>query len=421
MKQSVNKTTLKNGVRILTKNMPHARSVSMGVWVNVGARDESVEENGLSHLIEHMIFKGTKKRTAFQIAKQFDALGCNTNAFTGYENTCYHARVMDSHLKTVVDILSDIFLNSVFDEKELEKERPVIFQEIGMVEDSPEEYVHVLSNTAYWGDNPLGRSVLGTKENILGFTADDIKNFFKRFYQPARIIISIAGNLSHDKTVDLIGPNFEAVKPGNSFPERITPFAHSAINLNHRDSEQVHICLGTKGISITDPRRFAFSILNAVFGGNMSSRLFQSLREQRGLAYSVYSFMSSYIDTGMAGAYAGVDPGKAQESIELILKEMNQLKEVRIDKSELSDAKEYIKGNLFLASESIDNQMVRLAQSEINFNKHIPLKTVAERVERVTADDVLELTKVLFQPEHMSLTLLGPTADKDSFEDILSF
>ena len=421
MKPSVNKTTLKNGVRILTKKMPHARSVSMGVWVNVGARDESAKENGLSHLIEHMIFKGTKKRTAFQIAKQFDALGCNTNAFTGYENTCYHARVMDSHLKTVVDILSDIFLNSVFDEKELEKERAVIFQEVGMVEDSPEEYVHVLSNTAFWDDNPLGRSILGTKENILRFTTNDIKKFFKRFYQPNRIIISIAGNLSHDETVDLIGSNFESVKPGNSFPARITPSAHSAINLHHRDSEQLHICLGTKGISITDPARFAFSILNTVFGGNMSSRLFQNLREQRGLAYSVYSFMSSYIDTGMAGTYTGVNPEKAKESIELILKEMNQLKEARIDKSELRDAKEYIKGNLFLASESIDNQMVRLAQSEINFNKHIPLETVVEKIERVTADDVLELTKVLFQPEHMSLTLLGPTAEKDSFEDILSF
>ncbi|MCP4366927.1 MAG: insulinase family protein, partial [Deltaproteobacteria bacterium] len=259
------------------------------------------------------------------------------------------------------------------------------------------------------------------KENILGFTADDIKKFFKHFYQPDRIIISFAGNLSHDQTVDLIGPNFESVKPGNSFPERITPFEHSAVNLKHRDSEQVHICLGTKGISIGDPRRFAFAILNTVLGGNMSSRLFQNLREQRGLAYSVYSFTSSYVDTGMTGAYAGVDPEKAHESIELILKEMNQLKEVRIDKSELKDAKEYIKGNLFLASESIDNQMVRLAQSEINFKKHIPLEKVVEKVERVTADDVLELTKALFQPEHISLNLLGPTANKESFKDILSF
>ena len=421
MKKTVNKTTLKNGVRILTKKMPHARSVSMGVWVNVGARDESEKENGLSHLIEHMIFKGTKKRTALQIAKQFDSLGCNTNAFTGYENTCYHARVMDSHIKTVVDILSDIFLNSVFDDKELEKERLVILQEIGMVEDGPEEYVHVLSNTAFWGDNPLGRSVLGTKENILGFTVGDIKNFFKRFYQPDRIIISIAGNLSHDRIIDLIGPYFESIKPGNSFPERITPFAHSTVNLNHREAEQVHICLGTNGISITDPRRFAFSILNTVLGGNMSSRLFQNLREQRGLAYSVYSFMSSYVDTGMAGAYAGVNPGKANESIKLILKEINQLKEVRIDKSELKDAKQYIKGNLLLSSESIDNQMVRLAQSEINFNRHIPIENVVKEVERATADDVLELTRELFQPEHMSLTILGPTVDKESFEDILSF
>ncbi len=420
MKKTVNKTTLKNGVRILTKKIPHVRSVSMGVWVNVGARDESPEENGLSHLIEHMIFKGTRKRTAFQIAKEFDALGCQTNAFTGYENTCYYAKVVDTHVETVVDILSDVFLNSVFDEKEVEKERPVIFQEIGMVEDNPEEYVHVLSGKAFWGNNPLGRPVLGTRENILGFKAKDIKKYFKRFYQPERIIISIAGNLSHDRSVDLIGTYFESIKPGNSFPERITPSRQSSIDLHNRDSEQAHICLGTNGISITDSRRFAFSILNTVFGGNMSSRLFQKIRENRGLAYSVYSFISSYADTGMFGAYVGVNPSKANEATKLILYEMNRLKKVGIDKSELKDAKEYIKGNLLLASESIDNQMVRLAQSEINFNKHIPLQRVVDKIEAVTADDVIDLAKALFQTDQLSFTMLGPVKDKKPFEDMLN-
>jgi len=420
MKKTVNKTTLKNGVRILTKKMPHVRSVSMGVWVNVGARDESPKENGLSHLIEHMIFKGTRKRTAFQIAKEFDALGCQTNAFTGYENTCYHAKVVDTHVETVVDILSDIFLSSVFSEKEVEKERPVIFQEIGMVEDNPEEYVHVLSGRAFWGNNPLGRPVLGTRENILGFKAKDIKKYFRHFYQPERIIISIAGNLSHDRSVDLIGPHFESIKPGNSFPERITPSRYYSVDLHNRDSEQAHICLGANGISITDARRFAFSILNTVFGGNMSSRLFQKIRENRGLAYSVYSFISSYADTGMFGAYVGVDPGKAHEATKLILYEMNRLKKVGIDKPELKDAKEYIKGNLLLASESIDNQMVRLAQSEINFNKHIPLQRVVDKIEAVTADDVIDLAKALFQTDKLSFTMLGPVKDKKPFEDILN-
>jgi len=212
--QMVNKTVLDNGVRILTKRMPHIRSVSMGVWVNVGARDEMQAENGLSHFIEHMIFKGTKRRTAFQIAKEFDAIGGQTNAFTAMENTCYHAKVMETHLETMVDILSDIFLNSEFNANEVEKERPVIFQEIGMVEDNPEEYIHLLAGKSYWGDDPLGRSILGTRENIIGFNTESINFFFHRFYQPERIVISAAGNIEHEKFIDIVGSAFEAIYSG---------------------------------------------------------------------------------------------------------------------------------------------------------------------------------------------------------------
>ncbi|MGD2151383.1 MAG: pitrilysin family protein, partial [Desulfobacterales bacterium] len=308
MEHDVNKTTLKNGIRIVSKKMPHIHSVSMGVWVNVGARDELSSENGLSHFIEHMIFKGTEKRTAFQIAKEFDSIGGQTNAFTSAENTCYHAKVLDTHLETMVDILSDIFLNSVFDEKEIENERAVIFQEIGMVEDSPDEYIHVLSGRNFWGDNSLGRSVLGTRENVADFNSHTIKRFFHKLYQPERIVISAAGNLEHNRLVDLIGPVFESIHPGNSFPERFTPQGRCKVNLHQRNLEQVHICLGTKGVSITDPRRYAYSLMNTIFGGNMSSRLFQEIREKRGLAYSVYSFISSYVDTGVFGASAAVNP-----------------------------------------------------------------------------------------------------------------
>ena len=417
---AVHKTVLENGVRILTRSMPHAHSVSMGVWVNVGARDERASDNGLSHLIEHMIFKGTRKRTAFQIAKEFDAIGGHTNAFTSYENTCYHARVMDTQLSTMVDILTDIFLNSVFDETEVEKERPVIFQEIGMVEDNPEEYVHILSGRAYWGENPLGRSILGTRENIMGFNSDLIKGFFDKFYQPSRIVISAAGNITHPQILDLVGPAFSSIKPGGpEFARRVTPEGCPKITLHPRELEQVHICIGTRGIAITDPRRYAFSLLNTIFGGNMSSRLFQTIREHRGLAYSVYSFISSYEDTGMFGAYVGVHPDNAREAAQLIASEMDRLKTETVAPSELEDAKNYTKGNLLLASESVDNQMVRLAQNEINFAGHIPLREVIDQVESTSAEDIIDLAATLFQDDHFALTTLGPLSDEQPFYDLL--
>jgi predicted Zn-dependent peptidase len=420
MEHTVNKTVLNNSIRIVSKKMPHVHSVSMGVWVNVGARDESSSESGLSHFIEHMIFKGTEKRTAFQIAKEFDAIGGQTNAFTSAENTCYHAKVIDTHLETMVDILSDIFLNSVFDEKEVENERAVILQEIAMVEDSPDEYIHVLSGSNFWGDNPLGRSVLGTRENIAGFNAHALKGFFHKFYQPERIVISAAGNLEHNRLVDLIGPVFESILPGNGFPERITPQGNSRVNLHQRTLEQVHICLGTQGISITDPRRYAYSLMNTILGGNMSSRLFQEIREKRGLAYSVYSFISSYVDTGIFGAYAGLNPKNARRATELILKEISRLKQTRVDPNELQDAKEHTKGSLMLASESNNNQMVRLAQNETHFGRFIPLEEIANNIESVTQDDILHLAESIFQKRPFALTLLGPVTHKNDFNDILT-
>ncbi len=420
MNQAVNKTILDNGVRILTKSMPHVHSVSMGVWVNVGARDETSTENGLSHFIEHMIFKGTKKRTAFQIAKEFDVIGGQTNAFTTMENTCYYAKIMETHLETMVDILFDIFLNSKFDVDEVEKERPVILQEIGMVEDSPEEYIHILSGKAYWGDNPLGRSILGTRENIIGFNSEGIKKFFHRFYQPNRIVISAAGNLEHKRFIDIVGSAFESIRPGDGFPDRITPSGRSTINLHAKKLEQAHVCIGTKGLSIIDSRRYVFSLFNTILGGNMSSRLFQEIRERRGLAYSVFSFISSFADTGMFGVYVGVDPKKVIMSTELILNEMRKLKETRIDSTELHDAKEYTKGNLLLASESVDSQMIRLAQNEIHLKHYIPLQEIIDKIESVTEDEILDLAKSLFQKDQLALTMLGPVDDEKSFKNILA-
>jgi len=415
----INKTVLDNGIRILSQKMPHTRSVSMGVWVNVGARDEAMDESGLSHFIEHMIFKGTRKRSAFQIAKEFDAIGGHTNAFTTMENTCYHAKVMDTHTDTVVDILSDIFLNSVFDPREIERERPVILQEIGMVEDSPDEYVHVLSGRNFWGDNALGRSILGTPENITGFDSETMKIFFQRLYQPDRIVISVAGNIDHAHFVDLVGTVFKSIRPGNGFPNRLTPECRSVVDLNYRKLEQVHICLGTNGLAINDPRRYAFSLLNTILGGNMSSRLFQEIREKRGLAYAVYSFISSHVDAGMFGVYLGVDPNRARETTHLILDEINKLRTESVDPSELKGAIEYTKGSLLLSSESTDNQMVRTAQNEIHFGRDIPLQEVLQKVESVTQDEILDLAANLFQRNQMVLTMLGPVKEKKIFEDIL--
>jgi predicted Zn-dependent peptidase len=289
-----------------------------------------------------------------------------------------------------------------------------------MVEDSPEEYIHVLSGKAYWGDNPLGRSILGTRENIIGFNSEGIKKFFHHFYQPNRIVISAAGNLEHKRFIDIVGSAFESIRPGDGFPDRITPSGRSTINLHAKKLEQAHVCIGTKGLSIIDSRRYVFSLFNTILGGNMSSRLFQEIRERRGLAYSVFSFISSFADTGMFGVYVGVDPKKAIMSTELILNEMRKLKETRIDSTELHDAKEYTKGNLLLASESVDSQMIRLAQNEIHLKHYIPLQEIIDKIESVTEDEILDLAKSLFQKDQLALTMLGPVDDEKSFKNILA-
>jgi predicted Zn-dependent peptidase len=374
----------------------------------VGARDEADAESGLSHLIEHMIFKGTSRRSAFQIAKEFDAIGGHTNAFTTMETTCYHAKVLDSQVDTMVDILTDIFFNSVFDPGELERERPVILQEIGMVEDSPDEYIHHLAGRNFWGEHPLGRSILGTPETLAGFGSEDIRRFFRRLYQPERIVVAAAGNLPHERLVEMVAPAFAATRPGNGFPERTPPPERRLVSVHARDLEQVHICLATGGLSVTDPRRYALSLLNTLLGGNMSSRLFQEIREKRGLAYAVYSFVSAHVDTGMFGVYAAVAPGQVLETVALIASELHRAAREPVDPVELKNAIEYTRGNLLLATESADNQMVRAAQNEIHFGREIPLAAVIDAIAAVTPEEVLGLAGELFSPERMVLSLLGP-------------
>jgi predicted Zn-dependent peptidase len=420
MPHDYNKTVLANGIRIVTKQVPQARSVAMGVWVNVGARDEKAKEGGLSHFIEHMIFKGTERRTALQIAKEFDAIGGQCNAFTSKECTCYYAKVMDTHVDTMVDLLSDIFLNSVFDPSEIERERQVILQEIKMLEDTPDERIHVLLAQAVWGSHPLGRSILGTPESVIRFDSDTMKEYFGRAYQPERIVIAAAGNLEHGSFAQSIAMAFEVVRNRNNFPERTKPTMDWVATAHPKDLEQVHICLGSKGVHTTDPRRHACVLLNVVLGGNMSSRLFQEIRERRGLAYSIFSFASSYCDTGLLGVYVGVDKANTQEALRLIVKEMKRFKEKPINGSELRNAKEHLKGGLYLAAESTDNQMTRLAHNEINFGRHIRLEELVDNIEKVTAEDILRLAQDAFHDKAVSLALLGPIDEKVSYQEILS-
>jgi len=414
------KTDLDNGVKIITKQMPYVQSVTMGIWVNAGSRDETLSENGLSHLIEHLIFKGTEKRTAFQIAKEFDDIGGQTNAFTTMENTCFHAKVMDSHLETMVDVMSDIFLNSLFDEEEVLKERPVILQEIGMVEDSPDEYIHVLSGKHFWGNHPLGRSILGTPENILRFDVETIRQFFQHLYQPDRIIISASGNIDHQKFVDLMGPAFDSIQKCGNFPDRKAPVGNTTVHLHEKKLEQTHLCIGLNGLATGNPLRYGFSLMSTLLGGNMSSRLFQDIREKRGLAYTVYSFVSSHVDSGMFGAYAAVDPSRAAETAQLLVDHMQNLKDNRVQESELKGAKEYIKGNLLLSSESSENQMVRLAQNEMHFKRQVPLSEVVEKIDAVTTDDIQDIADMIFSNARASLTVLGQIKDKSAYENILN-
>ncbi len=417
---TINKTTLDNGVRIVSMTMPHMRSVSMGVWVQVGARDETDAESGLSHFIEHMIFKGTVRRSAFQIAKEFDAIGGQTNAFTSMEHTCYHARVLDTQLETMVDILCDIYLNSVFDEREVARERPVICQEIGMVEDSPEEWVHTMMGPAFWGNHPLGRSILGKPENILAFDSRTIKGFFKRRYRPDRIVIAAAGNVNHDHLVQMVGPVFSTIPSGNGSMSRSTPSTCCGRTRKHRALEQTHICLGLPGVSVTDSDRFAASLFNTILGGNMSSRLFQTIREERGLAYAIYSFMTSYADAGMLGIYTAVAPKDAGACIDLIMDQVRTMTTEPVSDEALSDAKSFVKGNLLMAEESPDNQMVRLAQNEFYFGRTIPMQTVIARIDAITVEDLLGLAQKRWRNAGVALTMLGPGAGRGNLDKKLT-
>jgi predicted Zn-dependent peptidase len=405
------KTELPNGVRVVTERIEHVKSASVGIWVNVGSRDEQEHEGGISHLIEHMIFKGTTRRTALDIAKEIDQVGGMSNAFTSKELTCFHAKVMSDHIGMVSDLLTDIFLNSVYDEEELERERQVILQEIRMIEDTPDELVHILFARKLWPDDPVGRPVMGTVETVSRIDRERIKKYLSRTYIPARIVISAAGDIEHDKILDLIGPAFTGI-PTHVEGCRNRPLTEkNGPSVFHKDLEQVHLCLGSRFPDILDERRFAAAILNIILGGNMSSRLFQEIREKRGLAYSIFSFFSAYYDTGMLGIYAGVEPARTRETVRIILDELDHFRQGRLESSELKAAQEHLKGSIILGAESVDNRMMRLAKNEITFGRYYDFDEILDKVNAVTMHEIVELSGQYLQDHLLSGVFLGPLTD----------
>ncbi len=402
------KTQLENGIRIVSERLDHFRSVALGIWVNVGSREEVEKENGISHFIEHMIFKGTQARTALEIAKELDAIGGFSNAFTGKENTCFHSRVLDKHFATLADVLSDIFLNSTFDPGDMDRERQVILQEINMVEDSPEEHIHVLFNELFWKNHALGMSVLGTDETVAAINKETVLSYIDRFYTPDRIAITAAGNVDHDAIVEFFRPLFNSLGSSNNEPPMAVPKPNAGTLCHQKDLEQVHLCLGGEAPHLKAHLRFAAAILNTILGGSMSSLLFQEIREKRGLAYSVYSFLSAYVDTGLMGVYVATDPGAVNRVLKVINREIRKIQQQGITQVDLDAAREHLVGGILLSSESPDSRMMRLAKNEYIYGKYVSYEEIVSELEKVTVDEVVTVARDAFKSNGISLVTLGP-------------
>lgn len=407
------KTVFANGTKIITESLSHSKSVSLGIWVNAGSRDELDKDRGIFHLIEHMTFKGTKSRSAIQIAKDLDTIGGFSNAFVGKEQTCFHARVLNKHLQFLADLLSDIFINSIFAERDLELEKAVVLQEISMTEDTPDEYVQVLFDQTFWGEDPLGKPILGTKETVSSVNRRGILDYVSRFYSPERVIIAAAGSVDHDLLVDYFRTFFEALPDhDNGSPARPTPLTTPTVSSYPKELEQVHLCLGAQASSLSEDRRFAEAIFNTILGGNMSSRLFQEIREKRGLAYSVYSHISGYRDTGLARIYVATDKEEINRVLELIELLIKGIQNGDLSAGDIARAKEYLIGGILLGSENADNLMVQLAKNELIFERYIHHKELIAELKKVTLDEVIEASQRIFSGGNVSLTVLGPV-DRD--------
>ncbi len=416
----INKSVLSNGVRVLSEPMPQVVSATIGIWVENGSRYEQPDENGVSHFIEHLLFKGTKTRTAAQIAEQIDAVGGVLNAFTGKEYTCYYVKVLGADLAMATDLLADIFLDSVFDPAEIERERQVVLQEISQADDTPDDSIHDLFNENYWAGHPLSLPIFGSQRTVNAINRELLTSFMAARYRASRVFIAAAGMVDHDALVKRCERLFAAVA-GDGRPDQISPAAERPGVLNREKKlEQAHLCIGGPAISQTHELRYAAYVLNTALGGGMSSRLFQEVREKRGRVYSIYSFMASFIDCGYFAVYAGTNPEWVNEVIEVTLGELRKVVREGLKPHELARARSQIKGNMLLGMESTDARMNRLARNEIYYRRDIPLEEVASGIEQVTNDQIVELANICIQPRRMGMVLLGDLKGRKLGDDVWS-
>lgn len=414
------RTFLDNGIKIVTERIPHVHSISLGIWIITGSRDEDKSQNGIAHFIEHMLFKGTKKRSSLEISKEIDSVGGILNALTSKEYTGIYVKVLDKNIDIVFDLLPDILFNSTFDPKEIEQERKVIFQEIHLAEDTPDEYIHDLFSKSYFKDHPLAQPILGSLETVSNLNRKKLISFFQQnYYKHSKIIIAAAGKLNHHQIVKGFSESFSTIPKQSTISPRNILKPISSFSLHTKELEQVHMCIGTKGVPQGHPLRYAGYILNTILGGGMSSRLFQEIREKKGLAYAVYSSFSSYFDAGLFTVYLGVGKKKAREAVKLVIEELNKCRDNGIENSELETAKEQLKGNTLLASESVDRRMSRLAKCEIYFNRFISIKEILKKIDQVTSQEVKNLAQEIFDRNYLSLAALGPVSHKDLSPDLL--
>ncbi len=410
------KTVLPNGIRIVTEEIPYVRSVSIGVWINVGSRDENEHNNGISHFVEHMVFKGTRQFTTQQIAQSLESVGGYLNAFTSKEHTCFYARILDEHLAKAVNVLSELVQHPLIDKKEMEKEKFVVLEELKNIEDDPDDLIHDYLDHRVYYKHPLGFPVIGKAENIRNFTKDDLLNHAKTHYTSNRIVVAAAGNLKHQAVVDLVEQYFRSRKPQRNQAKRasVSNRVYSKREEFERPISQAHVCLGTIGYSVKSHFRYPLLVLNTLLGEGMSSRLFQNIREKYGFAYSVYSYSNLLSDTGNFGVYIGTDAQNVDNSIELIHKELNKLTTKPVGNAELKRTKAQLKGTMMLSLESMSSRMMRLGSGEMYVRNYLPLSTILKKVEAVTAEQVFETAKRLFQLENFSTIIFKPAASTNA-------
>ncbi len=410
----IRRTEFGSGLRVVTERMPGVRSVALGFWVLAGSRDERPAIGGASHFLEHLLFKGTKTRTARDIAEAFDAVGGDVNAFTAKEYTCFHSRVRDRDLPMAVDHLCDMVQRSLLRPADFEAERQVILEEINVHEDTPDDLIHDLFTETLWPDHPLGRRILGTRESIAGVSRDQVRRFYRTRYVPGNLVVVAAGNLQHELLLDLVAENMATgpVRTEEHAAWNLRAAGHPPVSsggsvVRRRSTEQAHICIGTNGVSRTDADRFAFGVVNTAIGGGMSSRLFQEIREKRGLAYSVYSYHSMYAEAGLFCTYLGTTPSRAKQARAIVRGELEDVAEKGLAPGEFDRAKEHLKGSLVLSLEDPGGRMSRLGKSEISHGEILTMNQILRRIEAVAPEDARRAAeRVLSQP--MTETVLGP-------------